>query len=129
MYTFSVGPIGVIVATIASVAIGTIWFSPRVFGNKKLERTHYIYLAIGSAITAYVLAVLLKHLLILPELTQALRIGFFMWLGFVVPALLNHYIRHTELSSWMQYIITASFELVAILASAVILFFDLVRHL
>ncbi len=92
--TFDVNWLGVIVATLVNMVLGSLWYSPYLFGKpwaeaqkmdiKTLVATplHYAGAFLVSLLTAFVLAVLLKKFHIL-SYSDALTLAFWAWLGFV----------------------------------------------
>lgn len=95
----------VLIAAVASMAVGMVWYSPAVFGrswmklsgltptklNKaKKEGMGKSYLAafIGALVTSYVLALFAKYTTA-STLVDALQLGFWIWLGFVAPIMLG----------------------------------------
>lgn len=96
---------GVILATIASMVVGSIWYAPPVFGNlwmKLIGKSQkelpggfvpIILAVVVSAMTAYVLA----HVSYLSNqffqnsfLQDSLTTAFWMWLGFTAARFITH---------------------------------------
>ena len=92
--------ISILVAAIAYVVIGAIWYSPSVFGKawmksmgmdmKSMKKTDmsmnkmivkYIWVLVAGFILALILSILI-HVLG-TDLTTALQIGLLVWVGFV----------------------------------------------
>lgn len=93
--------LAIIGATIAAFLLGALWYSPLLFGNPWFESrgilpkktaaeaarvknptTHLIATAL-MLIVAYVLNLFLRWLQV-TTITDALSVGFFVWLGFMV---------------------------------------------
>lgn len=104
--TVEVNYIGVVLAAASSMAVGFIWYAPKVFGNrwakltgitqaqmkKGMARPMLITFA-ASLITAYILAyvtyishVFFKHSFLIDALTTA----FWLWLGLTAMRILVH---------------------------------------
>lgn len=97
--------LAVLLATLSTMVVGTVWYTPKVFGDKWARLAHVDLgkkqgmagpLAgafIASLVTAYVLA----HVAYLSNkffgdsfLQNALSTGFWLWLGFVAARLFVH---------------------------------------
>ncbi len=93
MFDYSaVNWVAVIVAAIANVAIGTVWYLPSVFGSRWAALTGrpistspnpmlYVIAIVGSVISAYVLA-LVVHGVGAATITDGIVTGLVVWLGF-----------------------------------------------
>ncbi|MDO8628301.1 MAG: DUF1761 domain-containing protein [Nanoarchaeota archaeon] len=97
--------LAILVASIASIILGSIWYSPSVFGNiwmklsgitskqlseakKKSMAGTYLMAIIGSLVMAYVLA-RLAGLLKTSTLGGAVELAFWAWLGFIATTTLS----------------------------------------
>lgn len=88
----------ILVAAAAIMAVGFIWYSPLAFGKQwaKLARPTkqkgmakgYLGMTAGSLVSAFVLAHFVNFAAAYTPLDGAL-VGFWLWLGTVVPALLG----------------------------------------
>lgn len=93
----------VLVASVASMVIGGLWYSPLLFGKawtklsgmtekqlaeakKKGMAKSYIAAYVGSALMAYILAHFAKYAGAATPIEGAMA-GFWAWLGFVAPVL------------------------------------------
>jgi len=95
----------VLVSAVASMVIGALWYSPILFGNiwmnlmkidpKNIDKMkdkgmgkYYFTAFNGSLIMSFVLAVLVDYAGAV-TVSDALMLGFLIWLGFSVTVLLN----------------------------------------
>jgi len=131
----SVSLLAVLVAAIASMIIGSIWYSPLLFGDvwmklaklkfpkEKKAQQSMMLKAYGmglliSLVTAYVLG----HFILLTEATSAAEgaeIGFWIWLGFIATTQLGSVIW--EQRSLKLFLIGSSNMLATALVMGVIL--------
>lgn len=90
--TSSVSVVAVIVAAIANVVIGTVWYMPAVFGRRWAELAGrpidtspnpmlYAIAVIGSLVTAYVLALVVSAVGA-ATITDGIVTGLVVWVGF-----------------------------------------------
>lgn len=133
----------ILVAMIASVALGFLWYGP-IFGkawmkemgispdrkpDPKLMRRGLILMVIGSFLTAYVLAhgvevwrpSVWKAGADAPAAVYGFFGGFFTWIGFYVPLLLSGVAWENK--SWKLYSINAAYYFVMLQAVGMILAF------
>ncbi len=127
--------IGVVLAALSSMAVGSIWYAPKVFGKKwmKLTAITPAYMKKGMArclaitfaaslITAYILA----HMIFVTHkffgnsfLQDAVTTAFWLWLGFTAMRILVHDVfekRPTKLT-----LITIGNELAILLIMGLVL--------
>ncbi len=98
----SINYIAVILAAVAYMVIGAIWYSPKLFGSswaallgKKIDdmgdgKAGYIISTAGTLVAAYILA----HIIDFVGVTTAaegLVAGFWVWLGFVATTMATNY--------------------------------------
>jgi hypothetical protein len=137
MYSYSVNSLAVLLLVIASMVIGSLWYSPFLFGTiwmklvgmtpemkpeiKKTANKAYALMLIPSLVMAYVLALIIKNMFI-RDLGMALLVGFFIWLGFVATTGSSEYIFNAKPKPWTLYLINVSYQLVNILVGACIVF-------
>ncbi len=131
---FAINYFAVLVSAIGFMIVGTLWYGP-LFGKQwrsligvtpeKMKNTPngamvrpMIFVFIVALVTSFVIAVLLKSLLITTPLV-ALELAFVVWLGFIATTLLNRVLF--EQSSMKLYFINISQSLVAFLFSSLIL--------
>ena len=121
-------------ATISTMVVGTVWYLPKVFGdrwqaltgvdpNKPTSRAAaYGGSFVASAITAIVLAVAIEFVAYGAGgsfLIVALATGAVLWAGFTAARILVHELFESrDLRIWL---ITAAYELVTILVMAAII--------
>lgn len=127
--------IAVLVAGVASTAIGMLWYSRALFGRawksamsgtpettetkKKESVVAPLLVSFACAlITAYILGILLQSLYIVTALDAAF-LGFLVWLGFVVTTILTT--AMFEKKPKTLFLINSGHQLAILLASAVIL--------
>ena len=128
--------LSVLLAGIAPVVIGFIWYHPSVFGSawmrmvgvtpemaergKKKMPLMAALAILASMLAAYVM----NHFGIawgVFDIIGAIELGFWCWLGFVVPTMLGTVLW--EQKSFKLYLINVMFWLVAFVAMAIILLF------
>ncbi|MEK6825408.1 MAG: DUF1761 domain-containing protein [Nanoarchaeota archaeon] len=131
----SVNYAAVLIAAVASMIIGAIWYSPAVFGKIWMKGAHmsgsdikkakkqgmgklYLIAFIGSLLFAYVLAHFVSYVNAATN-ADALELALWTWLGFVVPLLLGNTLWKGE--SWGAYLVNIVYQLVSISVMAVIL--------
>ena len=129
----SVTILSIVLATIASIAIGFAWYGPllgKVWAkeqgwsdadmNKQKEKgmgTSYGIMTIGSLLTAFILAQFIK-LAGAVTAGDGATIGFWAWLGFAVPLLLSSVLW--EGKSWRLYGINVGYQLVTMIVMGAI---------
>lgn len=129
---YPVNYLAVLVAAIVSMIVGGLWYSPLLFANiwmKELGKTEkdksqmqkeapkaMAGMFIGSLVMAYVLAVFAYPLI---TFVDGMLLGFWMWLGFVMPA----YLAMTlfESRKWSLFFISTGYYLVILVITGGIL--------
>ncbi|MFO0702811.1 MAG: DUF1761 domain-containing protein [Candidatus Andersenbacteria bacterium] len=130
--------LAVLVAALAAMVIGAIWYAPPVLGNKWMQLVNldkdkartgaalgYFGMLVASLVTAYVLAHSIAFVAVTPyfpnfsPIMQGLMTGLFSWIGFVVPVLVSGPLFAK--SSWHLFFITAGHYLVSLLAMGAII--------
>lgn len=130
--------LAVLVAALANMVLGFLWFGP-VFGKiwmqtsqitkEKLEETKkkgmtvsYIFMTLGSFLMAYVMA----HALVFGNAylgtsgwTSGLMVGFWNWLGFVLPVTIGVVLWDGK--SWKHWAVSYTYYLVCFMMMGVIL--------
>ena len=122
------------IATLSTMVVGTVWYLPKMFGNRwqaltgvdpnkpKSKAAAYGGSFAASAVTAIALAVVID--LVAPAVDQpflvvALVTGGILWAGFTAARILVHELFESrDLRIWG---ITAAYELVTILVMAAII--------
>lgn len=120
----SINLIPVIAAAVINMAVGMLWYSPYAFGKlwmKKMNKTAeearqanpliIVFNTIASLVFAYLLAHIMK-IASINDIGDGITIGFWVWLGFVVTAVLPVYLY--EARSKILYFIFILYQLVAI---------------
>ncbi len=126
--------IAVLIAAIAGMLIGALWYSPLLFGKvwmrlmgmqmgmtpegKSRAKMGYAFGFIAALVSAYVLAHFV-YLVATVSLSEGLILGFWLWLGFIAPVMLGMVLW--EGRPWGVYFINVFYQLVSILAMSVIL--------
>ena len=97
MISFEVNWIGVVVVTVIGMVVGFVWYAPRVMGNRwmayvgtteadlKARGGRVVALIsnlIGSALTAYVIAIHLQMIGI-TGIGEGIVLGLIVWIGFM----------------------------------------------
>ncbi len=125
----------ILIAAIASMIIGGLWYSPILFGNiwiklsgftnKEKDKAKqrgmakfYIIALIGSLVTSFVLAHFVKYMGI-TSIGGALQLAFWIWVGFIATVMLGTVIW--EGKPVKLYLINAVYQLVSFSVAAVIL--------
>ncbi len=98
MIPVDVNIIAVLIAAVAAMVVGFIWYSPSLFGNEwmklagiKMDEASkqempkmYFITFVLAVITAYVMAHVLSYSQAATT-TMGIQAGFWMWLGFAMP--------------------------------------------
>ncbi len=137
MYTLYVNLFAVILAAIASMGLGMLWYSSVLFGKKWMvlvgmtpemmssakssAKRAYMVSTVASLVMAYILGVFMNNLLV-PNLGQALFVGFMAWLGFVATTMINEYLFSVQKKSWTLYLINVGYQLVSLLIGSAIIY-------
>ena len=126
----SVNYVAVLVAAIASMVLGFVWYGPlfgktwmklmgvKEMGDKSQMPKNYSIVFVGSLVTAYVVSVFLS-LTNMTTLTGALTLAFWSWLGFQATILLGSVLW--EGKSWNLYGLNAGYWLVNLLVISAVL--------
>jgi hypothetical protein len=132
MMNVDVNYLAVFLAGVSAMVVGSLWYSPMMFakpwakaaGLKMSDMQSanmplaYGLMFVGALIEAYVL----KHILAFAgaaDVMSAVTGAFWVWLGFIVPLSLSGVLF--EKKEWNWYFITVGYQLVTLLAMAVIL--------
>lgn len=127
----------ILIATIANMALGFIWYLPSVFGDRFLKEigidpatsqktpgSEMLKPLSASIICAIILAVVLLQMVRAPgieSLGQMLQVAFWTWLAFVACVRINHSVF--EKKSFTYNAIASGFDFFSILITTVILWF------
>lgn len=131
---FEVNWVGVLVAAVASMALGFLWYSPTLFGQQwsklmgytkeSLEKAKkgmgalYALSTVGALVMAYVLAQVLT-LAGSVTLLGSLKTAFGVWLGFVAPVQMTDVLFGSK--KWNLYYINTGYQLASLLVMALVL--------
>ena len=133
---FSVNYLSVFLSAVAAMVLGSLWYSPILFGNpwmKSLGLTKqstnsaknkgmafaYILMFATAFLTAFILATLLKSLAV-TSLSSAYYLTIILWAGFQLPLALGPILW--ERKSWNLFLINASYQIVFLIISATIIY-------
>lgn len=134
MFFTPVNYLAVVVAAVASMVVGFLWYSPMLFAKpwmklskldekkmkaaqKDMPKTYGISF-IAALITAYVIAVLLNSMLI-SSISEGLMLGGFVWVGFIATTMVTGVLFQGM--SWGLFFINSGYQLASILAMSAIL--------
>ena len=127
--------LAVLVAAVASVVLGFLWYGP-LFGKtwaqlmgfdkkkmaeakkKGMPKQTWVLMILGTLVTSYVLAHFVDYLDAV-NVAGALQAGFWLWLGFIVPVQLGMVLW--EGKPWKLYILNVAYYLVNLSIMATIL--------
>jgi hypothetical protein len=126
--------LAVVLATVSTMVVGSIWYTPRVFGDKwekwaRIDPKNRANAAVAigttlvvSFITAYVLA----HVIFLSNrffghsfMQDAVSTAFWVWLGFTATRFITH--DAFENRPWKLTLLNISHELVTFLVMGVVI--------
>lgn len=134
---FDINYLAVLAATVASMAIGALWYSPILFGrlwtslmeldDKKLQEMKkkgkgksYAIVFLGSLIVSYVLA----HFVIYARaggISDGITLGFWVWIGYFAIAMLGMDVVLWEGRPVKLYLLNALHYLVTLVVMGAIL--------
>lgn len=133
MMPVEVNIVSVLIAAVAAMVVGFIWYSPSVFGaqwtkltgmkmedenNKDMPKTYIIMFGL-SVVTAYVMAYTLSFMQ--PTTTfLAAQTGFWMWLGFAMPTTATKML-FSKNKKMKLFLIDTGYTLLAFITIAVVL--------
>ena len=126
----------VLVAGVAYMVLGFLWYSPLLFGKQwmkmmgitqkhqeenKQNMTKTMGLSfLGSLVMAYVLAHVLSYTGAI-TVAQGMQGGFWVWLGFVATTGLNDFLFTVKPKPWSLYLINQGYLLVSLLVMGAVL--------
>lgn len=131
--------VAVIVAAIASMLVGFVWYSPLLFGNQwmklrdftkesmkdaeKSMTSSYMISFTVSLITAYMLAHVMglsQNFFNYSDMATAFTTAFSMWVAFVMPTQVSSTI-FSDKKSWPLFGIDTAYQLVSLVVMAVVI--------
>lgn len=132
MIHFGVNWIGVVLAMVASMALGMIWYMGlskqwvAATGKKEEElmgsggaATPFVWAAICQLIMAYFIAILTPALMQTIDVYGAVLVGVHMWVGFIVTSMvLNHRYQNQK---WALTIIDGGYLLGVLIVQGVVI--------
>ncbi len=125
--------LAILLAALAAVVVGSLWYSPLLFGKVWLRLRHVDPSAmqgmsfpkrqmavafVAALVCAYVLALFVSALGI-STVGSALRLGFFVWLGFYATTLVDPVLWEDR--PWMLYTLNAGHRLISTLVMALVI--------
>ncbi len=125
----NVNYLAILVAAVASMLIGTIWYSSALFGKpwvklmggkakKKPSAGTFLLSFISAFVMVYVLANFVGYLSV-ATISDALQLAFWLWLGFVATVSLNGVLWGSR--PWKLYIIKTAHQFVSLFVMASII--------
>ena len=134
----TVNYLAVLIAAVASMALGFLWYSPMLLGKPWMKLKGYTEEGLKSAqkqmgplygvsfFVALITAYVLSHVMALstnfyhyPAVQTGLTSGFWMWLGFVMPVQVTAAIFGDK--NWKLLGLDTGYQLVSLLAMGVVL--------
>ncbi len=124
--------VAVLVAAIASMIVGAVWYNPKVFGTQWMQLTNRTPESIDkkegnkamaismvfALVTTYVLARVFQTANVV-SFGDAIVTAFWVWLGFMASVIAVHSIFEEKLPKLT--VMNASYQLVSLLAAALVL--------
>jgi len=120
----------ILVAAIASMVIGTLWYGPffakawmQELGKKESDLSQnammsmYGLTLIGSLVMSYVMAYVVGYAMATTAVTGGIT-GFWVWLGLIVPTMLS--LKLFENRSWKLFAINTGYYLVTLVVMGMI---------
>ena len=129
----SVNWLAIIVATVASMALGFVWYMVlakqwmAAIGRTREEITQgmgnsptpFIWSAAMQLVMAYFLALLTPKVLGATSVPNAVQLGFWLWLGFVLTSMITNH-RYQQ-SKWSLTIIDGGYMLGVLLVQGIVI--------
>lgn len=136
--------VGIVIAAVAAMIVGTVWYAPFVFGKKwmslagfpraadlsperrselkKKANKRMVFSLITSLLTAFVLERIMYNT---PMVTLELTIimSLLLWLGFVAATNINEFVYAAAPKPWALYFINQGAQLAMILVMTLALYF------
>jgi hypothetical protein len=128
--TFAVNWLGVIVATVASWALGAVWYM--VFANQWLaaigktrdqingkDPTPYIFSVVVQLVMAFFVAAITPALFEATNIVSGIQTGVLMWLGFVITSMIQNH--RYEGAPWSRTIIDGGYMLAVLVVQGLVI--------
>ena len=129
---FAINFWAVLVSAIVSYSIGSLWYSPMLFGNvwayymgitpEKMKGAGMGKIYVGSFIATLVMAYVLAHFIIVGgagNIASGAEIAFWIWLGFVATIALGSIFWENKAKK--LYLINVGYQLVSLTVMGIIL--------
>lgn len=125
----------VLAAAVVNMVVGFVWYSPNVFGKmwiealgkkwgncsaemkKEASKTYFLSF-LSALIMGFVLSIIVYYMQA-TNMTEGVKVGFLVWLGFVATISLNSYLF--EKKPKILLLINAGYYLVSLICMAVVL--------
>lgn len=130
--------LAILLASIASMVLGFLWYSPLLFGNQWMKLRGFTAESLKKAqkemgplygvsfVVSLVTAYVLSHVMTLsgayfgyPKITIGLNTAFFMWIGFMMPVQLTATIFGSK--KWALFGIDTGYQLASVIVMALVL--------
>ena len=136
MMTFaqSASLLSILIASVASMVLGFLWYSPALFGNawmklkgftraslkdaQKKMGPMYALSWVGGLVMAWILSMIISLVGVVDTMGAA-QVAFWMWLGFVAPVQMTGVIFGSK--EWKLFAIDTSYQLASLIAMGVII--------
>lgn len=132
---YSINPIAILVAAIASMGLGAFWYSPRGFGKtwmrlmgftdehvqndqKRGMAWRYVFGFLSNLVMAFVLAMYIA-IATTPSAFSGAFMGSFLWLGFIATVSSNSVLW--EGKPWKLYFLNITYNLASLLLMGAII--------
>lgn len=131
MQHFAINYWALVVATVAKILIGMVWYSPQLFGKQWNQLIHCTpdemkarmpKLLLGDFVSTFIMAFVLVHAVHYAGANSAAlgaAVGFFNWLGFVLVT--SFALTAYEQRPWRLFLINNGFQVISLLAMGAIL--------
>ncbi|HEY4496986.1 MAG TPA: DUF1761 domain-containing protein [Candidatus Paceibacterota bacterium] len=133
MYTLDINFVVVILAAIASMALGMIWYSPIGFGKKwmslvgvsvdakpKGAMKSYFLSFFAAIIMAYVLSLFIINAPPV-SISSAIQIAFWVWIGFVATTNISEYLFSPTPKPMALFVLNAGYHLASLMTMAIVI--------
>lgn len=131
MYYTETNILAIVLASIISMGLGFLWYSPMLFGNQWIKLMGYTKESMEKAkkemgkayaisfVGALVMAYVLSKFVTGSVLMDGILTGFWMWLGFVAPVQMTEVLFGGK--KWNLYYINTGYQLASLLAMSAVL--------
>ncbi len=127
---------GVIISAVAFMVLGSLWYSPLLFGkqwmkllgltpdmkpHKKSIVLSYVGMTVSALVMAYVESVFMKNMFVTWQ-KDAFHVALLLWVGFIATSSAGEYLFNPKPKMWRLYWINAGYYLVQLVIGAFIIF-------